>query len=81
MPNLHVRSPRAAVGPNPEQGAVLGSRCAAAAADAAPRARARQVIKLMQSFKSKEFVKEAFAWRHYYWRAPCNVARRERCLV
>jgi hypothetical protein len=25
------------------------------------------VIKLMQSFKSKEFVKERFAWRHYYW--------------
>jgi small subunit ribosomal protein S10e len=28
------------------------------------------VIKLMISFKSKEFVKEVFAWRHYYWRAP-----------
>ncbi|KAK1263317.1 40S ribosomal protein S10 [Acorus gramineus] len=26
-----------------------------------------QVIKLMQSFKSKEFVKETFAWMHYYW--------------
>ena len=26
-----------------------------------------QVIKLMQSFKSKEYVKESFAWRHYYW--------------
>ena len=25
------------------------------------------VIKLMQSFKSKEFVTERFAWRHYYW--------------
>jgi hypothetical protein len=25
------------------------------------------VIKLMQSFKSKELVKERFAWRHYYW--------------
>jgi small subunit ribosomal protein S10e len=25
------------------------------------------VIKLMQSFKSKEYVKESFAWRHYYW--------------
>jgi len=25
------------------------------------------VIKLMISFKSKEFVKEVFAWRHYYW--------------
>jgi hypothetical protein len=26
-----------------------------------------QFIKLMQSFKSKEYVKESFAWRHYYW--------------
>ncbi|KAL3695790.1 hypothetical protein R1sor_009866 [Riccia sorocarpa] len=26
-----------------------------------------QVIKLMQSFKSKEYVRESFAWRHYYW--------------
>ncbi|XP_077241162.1 small ribosomal subunit protein eS10z-like [Tasmannia lanceolata] len=26
-----------------------------------------QVIKLMQSFKSKEYVKETFAWMHYYW--------------
>lgn len=26
-----------------------------------------QVIKLMQSMKSKEYVKELFAWRHYYW--------------
>jgi small subunit ribosomal protein S10e len=26
-----------------------------------------QVIKLMQSFKSKELVTELFAWRHYYW--------------
>lgn len=26
-----------------------------------------QVIKLMQSFKSKEFVRETFAWEHYYW--------------
>ncbi|CAI7797084.1 unnamed protein product [Closterium sp. NIES-54] len=26
-----------------------------------------QVIKLMQSFKSKGFVRETFAWRHYYW--------------
>ena len=25
------------------------------------------VIKLMQSFKSREYVKERFAWRHYYW--------------
>ncbi|KAF4361694.1 hypothetical protein CsatB_002787 [Cannabis sativa] len=26
-----------------------------------------QVIKLMQSFKSKEYVRETFAWQHYYW--------------
>jgi small subunit ribosomal protein S10e len=26
-----------------------------------------QVIKLMQSFKSRELVSERFAWRHYYW--------------
>uniref|UniRef100_T1D546 Putative ribosomal protein s10e n=1 Tax=Psorophora albipes TaxID=869069 RepID=T1D546_9DIPT len=25
------------------------------------------VIKTMQSLKSKNFVKEQFAWRHYYW--------------
>lgn len=25
------------------------------------------VIKLMQSFKSRELVTERFAWRHYYW--------------
>ncbi|OAY84688.1 Sec1 family domain-containing protein MIP3 [Ananas comosus] len=25
------------------------------------------VIKLMQSFKSKEYVRETFAWQHYYW--------------
>jgi len=25
------------------------------------------VIKMMQSFKSKEYVTERFAWRHYYW--------------
>ncbi|XP_047065921.1 40S ribosomal protein S10-1 [Lolium rigidum] len=26
-----------------------------------------QVIKLMQSFKSKEYVRETFSWQHYYW--------------
>ncbi|RWW26774.1 hypothetical protein GW17_00008824 [Ensete ventricosum] len=26
-----------------------------------------QVIKLMQSFKSREYVRETFAWQHYYW--------------
>ncbi|XP_057952706.1 small ribosomal subunit protein eS10z-like [Malania oleifera] len=25
------------------------------------------VIKLMQRFKSKEYVRETFAWMHYYW--------------
>ena len=26
-----------------------------------------QVIKLMQSFKSRELVVERFSWRHFYW--------------
>ncbi|XP_044320115.1 40S ribosomal protein S10-1-like, partial [Triticum aestivum] len=26
-----------------------------------------EVIKLMQSFKSKEYVRETFSWQHYYW--------------
>ncbi|URE36347.1 40S ribosomal protein S10 [Musa troglodytarum] len=26
-----------------------------------------QVIKLMQSFKSREYVRETFAWQYYYW--------------
>ena len=26
-----------------------------------------QVIKLMQSFKSKEYVKEIFSWQYYYY--------------
>ncbi|PUZ47160.1 hypothetical protein GQ55_7G141500 [Panicum hallii var. hallii] len=26
-----------------------------------------QVIKLMQSFKSKEYVRETFSWQYYYW--------------
>ncbi|XP_048538221.1 uncharacterized protein LOC125517045 [Triticum urartu] len=26
-----------------------------------------KVIKLMQSFKSKEYVRETFSWQHYYW--------------
>ena len=36
-----------------------------------------QVIKLMQSFKSKEYVTERFAWRHYYWcgRLPAGGCR------
>ncbi len=35
-----------------------------------------QVIKLMQSFTSKELVTERFAWRHYYWYAqyPASMA-------
>lgn len=73
MPNLHVRFPRAknspAKTPRPVDRAVPPP-----CADARLAARARQVIKLMQSFKSKEFVKEAFAWRHYYW---CACLRRD----
>ena len=34
-----------------------------------------QVIKLMQSFKSKELVTERFAWRHYYWYVCVSAAR------
>ncbi|OWM79584.1 hypothetical protein CDL15_Pgr022996 [Punica granatum] len=26
-----------------------------------------QVVKLMQSFKSRAYVLETFAWMHYYW--------------
>lgn len=26
-----------------------------------------QVIKAMQSLKSRGYVKEQFAWRHFYW--------------
>ena len=26
-----------------------------------------QVLKLMQSFKSQEFVTERYSWRYYYW--------------
>jgi hypothetical protein len=29
-----------------------------------------QVIKLMQSFKSRELVTERYAWCHYYWCVP-----------
>jgi Plectin/S10 domain len=34
-----------------------------------------QVIKLMQSFTSKQLVTERFAWQHYYWcvAALCSV--------
>lgn len=31
------------------------------------------VIKLMQSFKSRELVTERFAWRHYYWSVDSSV--------
>ena len=43
-----------------------------------------QVIKMMQSFKSKELVTERFAWRHYYWCASCYAepcAGAEPCAV
>jgi hypothetical protein len=39
-----------------------------------------QVIKLMQSFKSKEYVKESFAWRHYYWLAFFSLHALFDCL-
>uniref|UniRef100_A0A0A9DT23 Plectin/eS10 N-terminal domain-containing protein n=1 Tax=Arundo donax TaxID=35708 RepID=A0A0A9DT23_ARUDO len=26
-----------------------------------------EVIQLMKSFKSKEYVRETFSWQHYYW--------------
>lgn len=35
-----------------------------------------QVIKLMQSFVSKELVTERFAWRHYYW---CDLTSAHMC--
>ncbi len=40
-----------------------------------------QVIKLMQSFKSKELVTERFSWRHYYWwvRGGEGLARAGSC--
>jgi hypothetical protein len=37
-----------------------------------------EVIKLMQSFKSKELVTERFAWRHYYWWVGVGCVR---CVV
>ena len=42
-----------------------------------------QVIKLMQSFTSKELVTERFAWRHYYWCAsyPASVAAVLNCTA
>ena len=38
-----------------------------------------QVIKLMQSFKSKELVTERFAWRHYYWWVICSREEKGPC--
>lgn len=37
-----------------------------------------EVIKLMQSFVSHGYVKELFAWRHYYW---CEGCLRRRAVV
>jgi len=34
-----------------------------------------QVIKLMQSFTSLEYVTERFAWRHYYWHTHADARR------
>ena len=39
------------------------------------------VIKLMQSFKSRELVTERFAWRHYYWCAPVSLLPQSRCAL
>ena len=39
-----------------------------------------QVIKLMQSFTSKELVTERFAWRHYYWYALMSPTQLTRLL-
>ncbi|KAL4857586.1 40S ribosomal protein S10-1 [Chlorella vulgaris] len=33
-----------------------------------------EVIKLMQSFKSKEYVTERYAWRHFYWCASHTLS-------
>lgn len=35
-----------------------------------------EVIKLMQSFKSKEYVTERYAWRHFYWCAEVFFSTR-----
>lgn len=40
-----------------------------------------QVIKLMQSFKSKELVTERFAWRHYYWCGATHLLYIYVCLL
>ena len=34
-----------------------------------------QVLKLMQSFKSQEFVTERYSWRYYYWFLTDKVGR------
>jgi hypothetical protein len=67
VPNLHVRSnspPR-----ERKRRDLPASLLAPLTRPTLVSRRAPQVIKLMQSFKSKEYVKEAFAWRHYYWYA------------
>uniref|UniRef100_A0A804NNT6 Plectin/eS10 N-terminal domain-containing protein n=1 Tax=Zea mays TaxID=4577 RepID=A0A804NNT6_MAIZE len=38
-----------------------------ASADRCAQPPGLQVIKLMQSFKSKEYVRETFSWQYYYW--------------
>jgi hypothetical protein len=38
-----------------------------------------QVIKLMQSFKSRELVTERYAWCHYYWCAAHQLNTRLLC--
>ncbi|CAL7942978.1 unnamed protein product [Xylocopa violacea] len=34
-----------------------------------------QVIKAMQSLKSRGYVKEQFAWRHFYWQTRSETTR------
>lgn len=40
-----------------------------------------EVIKLMQSFKSKEYVTERYAWRHFYWCAAGGLGVGRRGVV
>lgn len=39
-----------------------------------------EVIKLMQSFTSLEYVTERFAWRHYYWCVQVALAPGRGCM-
>ena len=67
VPNLHVRSNPLCLPGGVLTPSDLPCLSPPLTRPAPASLRALQVIKLMQSFKSKEYVKEAFAWRHYYW--------------